>query len=396
MKNAFVCHETEKKKKMRDILGLYVGEAGIRVGSMIHENQTLPLRTILIDLESSVIDGISSLSLCEKVCGKEDAANNFARGYCTAGRHLFPVMWDTIRRVAETCDYVSGMTMISATSGGTGSGVGSLLAQNLSEEYGKVSKLGIHIIPSPQVSCTIVEPYNTTLCHHYMMEHLQTKILVDNESMYDLCGVERPNYTNLNHMVAQVATSLHQPFNEYYTNLVPYPRVHYITTAYSPCRDVGFSSSSSSFSSSLSVPTSFEMTRDVLQLRNRMVRVYGKPGKWISAYVMYEGHVTTNEVNQGLQKAKNLIRVPFVDWSPAGIKCTLHQTDKEKTKTTLLVNDTVIKESFARNNRRFNRMWNKGAFLHWYIQEGMEVDEFVEAQENMAALELDYQEMEQA
>jgi tubulin alpha len=40
-------------------------------------------------------------------------------------------------------------------------------------------------------------------------------------------------------------------------------------------------------------------------------------------------------------------------------------------------------------------MWDKGAFVHWYLQEGMEPEEFVEAQENMAALEMDYHEMEQ-
>ena len=49
---------------------------------------------------------------------------------------------------------------------GIGSGLGSLLLERLSIDYGKKSKLGFIIYPSPKVSTTVVEPYNLILSTH--------------------------------------------------------------------------------------------------------------------------------------------------------------------------------------------------------------------------------------
>ena len=72
--------------------------------------------------------------------------------------------------------------------------------------------------------------------------------IVDNEAIYDICRksleVQRPTYTNLNRMIAQIISSitaslwfdgaLNVDLQEFQTNLVPYPRIHYPLATYQP------------------------------------------------------------------------------------------------------------------------------------------------------------------
>ena len=77
--------------------------------------------------------------------------------------------------------------IFNAVGGGTGSGLGSLLLERLSVDYGKKSKLGYCCYPSPQVSTAVVEPYNSILSTHSLLEHTDVAFMMDNEVVYDIC-----------------------------------------------------------------------------------------------------------------------------------------------------------------------------------------------------------------
>lgn len=170
-------------------------------------------RAIYCDLEPNVVDEVRTgpyrglFHPEQMITGKEDASNNYARGHYTVGKEMIDQVLDKIRRVADNCVGLQGFLVFHSFGGGTGSGFGALLMERLSVDYGKKSKLEFCVYPAPQTATSVVEPYNSILTTHTTLEHSDCSFMVDNEAIYDICrrnlGLERPNYENLNRLIAQ-------------------------------------------------------------------------------------------------------------------------------------------------------------------------------------------------
>lgn len=88
-----------------------------------------------MDLEPNVIDEVRNgpykdlFHPEQLISGKEDAANNYARGHYTVGREILGDVLDRIRKLADQCDGLQGFLFTHSLGGGTGSGLGSLLLE---------------------------------------------------------------------------------------------------------------------------------------------------------------------------------------------------------------------------------------------------------------------------
>jgi len=433
---------------MREILSLHIGQAGTQIGNscwelFCHEHNIskdgtsldaennaseamgtfftesasgkfVP-RALYLDLEPTCIEEVKRGEFKDlyhpeqMITGKEDAANNYARGHYTVGKEIIDNAMERIRKVVDSCNSIQGFAVYLATGGGTGSGLGSLLLERLSVDYAKNSKLCFTVYPSPQISTAVVEPYNSVLTTHSMLEHAEVVNVLDNEAIYGICknnlDVARPTYSNLNRLICQVISSmtasvrfsgqLNVDMNEFQTNLVPYPRIHFMLSSFAP-----IISAEKALRERQSVQ---EITLAAFEPSNQMAKCDPRHGKFMSCCLLYRGDVVPKEVNNAIQLVKSKRTVQFVDWSPTGFKCGINSQPmftvpdgdiaKVERSVCMISNSTAIAEVFQRVDHKFDLMYAKRAFVHWYVGEGMEEGEFSEAREDLAALEKDYEEV---
>ncbi|VEL30626.1 unnamed protein product, partial [Protopolystoma xenopodis] len=341
------------------------------------------------------------------ISGKEDAANNYSRGYYTVGKEMVRLALDQVRQVAEACSMPQGFILFHSIGGGTGAGFGSLLINQMTQDYRKRTKIELVVYPAPRLATSVVEPYNAVLGTHACIEDSEVVFLMDNEAVWDIArrnlNLRRPTYTNVNRILAQVISSLtaslrfHGSLNgdltEFQTNLVPYPRIHFPLITYSP-----IVSAEKAYHEQNSVA---QITRACFEPANSFVKVDPRQGNYMAVCMLYRGDVDPSNANQAINGIKSARSIRFVDWCPTGFKVDINSQpitvvpggDLAKVLRTcaMLANTTAISAAFARLDRKFDLMFQKRAFVHWFVSEGMEEGEFIEARMDLAALERDYE-----
>ncbi|KAA3680494.1 tubulin alpha, partial [Paragonimus westermani] len=439
----------------REILLLHFGQAGVQIGSALWElfcmehrvsadghlitngpesqlssseyvstffyegMRTWTPRAIMVDLEPTVIDEIRAgtyRKLWKPNClitGKEDAANNYGRGNYTIGKQKMGETMETIRRLVEDSNNLAAFELVHSHSGGTGSGMTSLIIDQLCDEYGKKFKFSTSIFPSAMYSQSTVDPYNSILHSHATIETLDCDILVDNQTLFERCtrnlNMQQPSFTEINRLLAQMLSSVfmshrfvyhgsqHADTTELLTNLIPYPRIHFPSLFYAPL----FSHCQMDHNA-LSVS---ELTRTVFSEDAQTIDFPCKRNAYISCAMLYRGLSSPRQIYDALKLVKGTpsIGATFVDWCPTGFKVGLNMfppitfpnsplADTPRS-ICMLAGNLGMRHAWHRNNSKFDILFSRRSFVHWYISEGVEESEFVEARDDMAYLEQDYVEL---
>lgn len=238
---------------MREVISLHIGQAGVQIGNSCWElfclehgimhNGQMPSdksigvendafntffsetgagkhvpRAVFVDLEPTVVDEVRAGAYRAiyhpetLISGKEDASNNYARGRVNVGKEIVDLVLDRVRKLADDCTGLQGFIMYHSFGGGTGSGLGSLLLERIALDYGRKTKLEFVVYPAQDIAVSVMEPYNTVLAAHCMLEHSDCAFMIDNQACYDIChrnlDIEHCTYTNINRIVAQMISGM--------------------------------------------------------------------------------------------------------------------------------------------------------------------------------------------
>lgn len=131
---------------------LMKSELGLTDNCFILNNLFLAKKMLLTILPEDTIQVYEFLLHCQTgISFYYFSYNWFSLLNATVGREIVDLCLDRVRKLADNCTGLQGFLVFNAVGGGTGSGLGSLLLERLSVDYGKKSKLGFTIYPSPQV-----------------------------------------------------------------------------------------------------------------------------------------------------------------------------------------------------------------------------------------------------
>ncbi|KAG2377668.1 hypothetical protein C9374_009184 [Naegleria lovaniensis] len=378
--------------------------------SETQNNRYVP-RSVLVDLESSVLDNVKSskngtlFRPDNFIASEGSAGNNWAKGHYTEGAELADQIMDVLRKEVEQCEALQGFQLTHSLGGGTGSGLGTLLLSKLKEDYPDRMLAAFSVLPSPKMSDAVVEPYNATLSLHQLIEAADEVFCLDNEALFDICTktlkMPSPSFADLNSLVAGVMSGvtcslrfpgqLNSDLRKLAVNLIPFPRLHFFVVGTAPLAAVS--------SQQYHAMTVSELTSQMFNKKNMMAACDPTMGKYLAASAIFRGpDLSTKEIDDQMVNMQRKFSQNFVEWIPNNIKSSVCDVAPvgQKISGTFIGNSTAIQEVFKRIGTQFQQMYKRKAFLHTYIDQGMDEMEFTEAESNLTDLVSEYQQYQDA
>lgn len=365
-------------------------------------------RAVLVDLEPGVHNSIlnspygSIFNPDLMYHDQSGAGNNFASGFYSAGSEIIDEVMEGIRKQAEKSENMEAFQITHSIAGGTGSGLGSLIMQQIKCEFPDKMMTCYSVVPSKTVSDVVVEPYNSILTLNHLIEECDSNIILDNEALYSIAQHNLKqsdiSFSFINKIVkrAMLDTTSSIRFGGFNnagvrklcTNLCPFPRLHFLTTTLSPLTNL--------VDKAYDVMGAKELTKEMFNSRNALCMSELSRGKLLTGAAIYRGKVETSAAESSLASLRHKNSGNFVEWIPDSLLssiCSVPNADHPMSAV-MLGNTTSIQTIFKRLESQFAPMLKRKAFMHHYLEQGLDWSEMGEAQNNVLDLVNEYQQYE--
>mmetsp|Transcript_3203 Transcript_3203/g.9222 ORF Transcript_3203/g.9222 Transcript_3203/m.9222 type:complete len:482 (-) Transcript_3203:274-1719(-) len=381
--------------------------ADIPLGEGTGAIRTLKARAVLVDMEEGVINQLERGHLADifdarqRITSVSGAGNNWAHGHAVYGPQYAEELLDKVRRAAEFCDSLQGFSLVHSLGGGTGSGLGTYLLPLLADEFPSVFRFVSCLFPGVDDD-VITSPYNTVLALNQLIEHADCVLPADNGALAGIVeraqrrpphgmgtrggargpvanvanagdpGAKPRAFDEMNNIVASLLAnltagmrfegSLNVDLNEITTNLVPYPRMHFLLSSMAPLSSAPRGAPSSS--SRVDQLFSDALARDHLLLDLRGAA----RAKHLAAALLVRGDVPISEVSRNVSRLGQ--QLDMIHWNEDGFKVGLCRVPPvgQDAAVLCLLNNCAVGSVLGEHRARFDRLYLRKAHLHHYTQ----------------------------
>ncbi|TMW58740.1 hypothetical protein Poli38472_010299 [Pythium oligandrum] len=203
-------------------------------------------------------------------------------------------------------------------------------------------------------------------------------------------------FGDMNNIVARLLTNLtssmrfegalNVDLNEITTNLVPYPKLHFLLSSMSPVF--------TTVDPRQQPRRLTQMFSDAFSRDHQLIRCNPRASVYLACGLLLRGNVEISDVNANIQRLQSEVRM--IHWNQEGFKVGLCSVPPVGYNSSLLClsNNCCIRSTFERMHDRFRRLYTRKAHLHHYT-EYMDADMLAEGYENVKYLINEYSKLEE-
>ena len=312
---------------------------------------------------------------------------------------------NVIRYEAENSDYLEGFQISHGISGGTGGGLTASTLLGIRDSFPNKIISTFSVYPSSSKGSDVsVEAYNAAFSMQQLIEDCDQTFVIDNDAVYKIaCTVlqkQHPTYDDLNWFISQVMANVTHSFRfgvdlnpsmrKMAINMVTFPRLHFLLLSHAPL-----------IAPEDKARFTVQEVSDQLWMdsKNFFANVRYQNGKWLSVSMPYRCQYPADFEDE-TAKWEMMMSRDLVPWIPDNFKRSLCAIPAKIGSTesrfsmvaSMIANTTAIKGVFQRINGEFNELYKHKRFCDRYVDDGMDMTEFDEADKNVKDLMCEYQE----